>query len=51
MEGNKKEVLTMLQEMGFTEDRANRAYIKAEIKTVEGILNIIESVPEEAPKQ
>ena len=46
-----QQVVTMLKEMGFTEDRANRAFAKAEIKTVEGVLNIIESVPEEAPKQ
>ena len=46
-----QQVVTMLKEMGFTEDRANRAFSQAEIKTVEGVLNIIESVPEEAPKQ
>ena len=46
MEANKSEVEASLKDMGFTEAVINKAYAKADLKTVQGLIHYIDSHPE-----
>lgn len=45
MESNKSSVVQLLKEMGFADNITEKAYDRADIKTVEGVINFIDAHP------